>query len=315
MNVPTPFNDNARDDRFDRGLERLLAGDPTGIDEIDPELQDAAIEMVKLANEAGWIGSDPGMLQVGRQAWWRNGRQIVNALAAVAVIGLIGIMITMGVRLWDSGGSQFGSNHTEIGLPNLGPGVCTRDPRTTAEIADIVRKTEDAAWPSWSEGVRTELRPWSLQTTRDWNSCLQTGQFDRATGYESEYFIWIIGTELFPNGPGTLSDAEIAKQVIDYHARITPIPTTDGLDLMVWEAERFRMIGHDDGGPYMSGIDAWIARVDDNADWLEWPTVVTIEWDGSQFVIITTTQDGIPRGFLFRNDALPGDAPDATASP
>lgn len=309
MKVPTPMNDTARDDRFNRGLERLLHGDPTGIDEIDPDLQDTAIEMVKLANDAGWIGADPGDEVVRPRPWWRNGQRIINAVAAVLLVGMITVLATLGLRVWDSGDSQYGSDLTEIGLPQLGPGVCSRAPRTHAEIAAIVRKPEGDIQPFPNEGVKTEIRPWSLQITRDWNDCLISEQWSRALAYESEYFIWYIGWDLFPNGPGSLTDVEVANQVIDRHTTIAPIETVNGMDLTVYQIEHYR----DGYGPnqdprpdpgLLAGADAWIATVDENGDWIIWPTVVTIAWDGDEFVIVTTTQDGVPKSPYFRSDAL-----------
>ena len=60
MTSLTPFNGNAEDEMFDRGLERLLVGDMSGLDDIDPKLHDTVLEMVGLANTAGWIGVEPG---------------------------------------------------------------------------------------------------------------------------------------------------------------------------------------------------------------------------------------------------------------
>lgn len=313
MNAPTPMNDTARDDRFNRGLERLLHGDPSGIDEIDPELQDTAIEMVKLANDAGWIGSDPGEAVSRQIPWWRNSHQIINAVAAVMVVGLVVALVTFGVRVWNTDEGQYGSGPEEIGIVELGPGVCSRAPRTDAEIAEIVRKPEELVQPYQHEGVVVDIRSWTLQTTRDWNVCLASGQWDRALAYESEYFIWYIGWELFPNGPGSMSDSEIATRVIDRHAQITPIQTVDGTDLSIYATDGYRIDTSLDEFN-VQGIDAWIVPMDEHGDWLEWPTVVTIAWDGQQFVIVSATRDGMPESPYLRHDALPESTP-ATPSP
>lgn len=311
MNVPTPMNDNARDDRFNRGLERLLQGDPTGIDEIDPELQDTAIEMVKLANDARWIGSDPGETPTRpvSRGLTINTHRAINAVAAVLVVGLVAVLVTVGIRVWDVGEGQYGSGPDEIPVVELGPGVCSRAPRTDAEIAAIVRNSEEDIQPFQHEGVRTEINPWSLQTTRDWNDCLQSGQYDRALAYESEYFIWYIGWDLFPDGPGSLTDAEIANRVIDRHREIVPIETEDGTDLSVYATERFRIDTNLDEFN-VQGVDAWIVPLDAQGDWLEWPTVVTIEWDGQQFVIVTTSQDGNPHSPYYRHEVRPESTPE-----
>lgn len=314
MKIPTPMNDNARDDRFNRGLERLLHGDPTGIDKIDPELQDTAIEMVKLANDAGWIDTDPGeapMHPVSR-GLTINTHRVINAVAAVLVVGLVAVLVTVGIRVWDSGEGQFGSGPQEIGMAELGPGVCSRAPRTDAEIAVIVRKPATEVEPFQSDGVSNSNGiNEAIQLTRDWNTCLLNSDWSRAMAYESEFFIWILGQEEFPAGVAEFTDKEIAGRIYQRHALITPLQTVDGLNLAVYSADNFRYFERTDQ-PLILGVDAWLVPVDVNGDWIEWFTVMSVEWDGEQWVIVSATRDGVPNSEYFRDDTLPESTPGAT---
>lgn len=312
MNVPTPMNDNARDDRFNRGLERLLQGDPTGIDEIDPELQDTAIEMVKLANDASWIGSDPGeapMRPVSR-GLTINTHRAINAVAALLVVGLVAVLVTVGLRVWDVGEGQYGSGPDEIPVVELGPGVCSRAPRTDAEIAAIVRKSETEVEPFQSDGVSNSNGiNETIQLTRDWNTCLLNSDWSRAMAYESEFFIWILGQEEFPEGVNRLTDQEIAGRISQRHALIAPLETVDGMNLAVYSADRFRYV-ENSNPPLILGVDAWLVPVDVNGDWIEWFTVMSVEWDGEQWIIVSATRDGVPDTEYFRDDTLPESTPE-----
>lgn len=310
MNVPTPKNTTARDDAFDRGLERLLQGDAAGIEDIEPELQPIALEMVKLANEAGWIGTEPGEEPIRPRAWWKSSHQVINAVAAVAVMGLIAVMVTVGVRIWNQPEGQYGSQHTETFITEMGPGVCDRAPRTDAEIAAIVRTSEQDVLPFQSDGVVSNGLNESVQLTRDWNTCLLNNDWRRATAYESEYFIWRIGQDEFPMGVEALGDTEIAQGVIKRHALISPLATSDGLNLAIYSADLFRYI-EDTNPPLMLGVDAWLVPVDADGDWIEWFTAMSVEWDGSQWVIVSATRDGIPDSPFFRDDTLPESTPEA----
>lgn len=303
MKVPTPLNDNTRDDRFNRGLERLLVGDPTGIDEIEPDLQDIAIDMVQLANDAGWIGTEPGAQPVSFRQWWRNGRIIMNTIAAVMVIGLVSVLVTVGPRVWDRGGSQYGSGNSSESAVAWGPGVCSRAPRSDAEIAAIVRKSSQQVEPFTHGGVVDDPNFAAMQITRDWNTCLQTGQFDRAMAYESEYFIWLVGQEVFPAGIGSESDRDVAAAIAARHGEIQPLATTDGTNLTIYSGDRLRYESGDMAARFRGG-DTWLVPVDENGDWIEWPTVVSLEWDGEQWMIVSATRDGVPHGPYFRDDAL-----------
>lgn len=315
MNVPTPTNDNARDDRFNRGLERLLQGDPTGIDEIDPDLQEIAIEVVKLANDAGWVGSDPGDEVIRPRPWWRNSHTIINAVAAVMVVGLVAALVTFGLRIWNSPEGQYGSGPEEVGMVEPGPGVCSRAPRTDAEVAAIVRKSESDVEPFTSDGVSySNGIVEAVQLTRDWNACLLKDDWHRAMAYESDYFIWRLGQEEFPTGVVGFTDQEIAGRVADRHATITPLETVDGMNLAVYSADKFRYLGNAEP-PLLLGVDAWLVPVDVNGDWIEWFTVVSVEWDGEQWVIVSATRDGVPESPYFRNDTLPENTPDAAIEP
>lgn len=310
MDVPTPMNSKARDDRFNRGLERLLDGDPAGIDEIEPELQDVAIRMVQLANDAGWIDAEPGVGPTRSRHWWQSTHQLINAVAAVLAVGLIAVMVTVGVRLWDDSGGQFGSSPTAVPAVELGPGVCDRPPRTDAEIAAIVGKSEDEVAPFQSDGVTENGTTSAVQLTRDWNTCLLANDWHRAMAYESEYFIWYIGLELFPEGVTGLSDEEIASRIADRHALIAPLETVDGMNLAIYTADLFRYI---DGSnpPLIRGVDVWLVPVTFEGDWVEWPTVMSVEWDGEQWVIVSATRDGVPESPYFRDDSLPEATPES----
>lgn len=309
MNVPTPLNDHTRDDRFNRGLTRLLDGDPRGIDDIDPDLQDVAVQMVALANDAGWVGSEPGASRSVGLSRRKRLSTIINALAAVLLVGLIGSMVMLGMQVWGPGDGHYGAGNEDQSVAvDLGPGVCSRAPRTDAEIASIVRKTEAEVMPFQSNGVVADITGATMQLTRDWNACLQAGMWDRAMAYESDHLLWSFGQDVFPNGTSGMTDADIAARLRERHAEIKPIETPDGLNLVVYSAEtlRYRHEGVDaNEGPFVLGVDLWLVPVDANGDWVEWPTVVTSEWDGGQWVIVATTQEGIPESPFRRDDTLP----------
>lgn len=61
----------------------------------------------------------------------------------------------------------------------------------------------------------------------------------------------------------------------------------------------------------MPGVDAGLVPVDADGDWVEWFTVMSVEWDGEQWVIVSATRDGITDSEHFRTDALPGGTPNA----
>lgn len=307
MNVPTPMNDNARDDRFNRGLDRLLQGDPTGIDEIEPELQDVAIQMVQLANDAGWIGSEPGDEPVRPRQWWRNGKAIVNAIAAVLVIGLVASLISVGIQVWGPGNNQHGSAPTPESLVRDSPGVCRRAPRTDVEIAAIVQKSEADVEPFNAPGIVDAPAGAAQLLLRDWNTCIQQQNWRGAMAYESEFFIWLLGQEVFPDGTEGLTEAEIAEGVANRHSRIQPVLTSDGMNLAIYHSDTFRQ---DFGGEAVNlrGADVWLVPVDADGNWIEWPSVVTVEWDGTQWMMVSINRDGVPDSEYFRHDALPADA-------
>lgn len=308
MNVPTPMNDTARDDRFNRGLERLLNSDPAGIEEIESDLQDVTIHMVQLANDAGWIGADPGKETLRPRPWWRSGQHVLNAMAALLMVGLIGVIGYFGLQVWNTNEGQYGSEPTPSEMIELGPGVCSRPPRSDAEIASIVQKSEVDVLPFRHEGVYADITSSTLQLSRDWTACLQTRQWHQAMAYESEYFIWLFGQELFPRGTGPLTDAEIAEQIAERHAEIIVINTVDGQNVFIYSADNYRTNVVDDQYLFI-GADIWVVPKDNAGDWIQWFTVVTVEWDGEQWVIVTATRPGIPDSPFFREDTLPGATP------
>lgn len=313
MNVPTPMNDNARDDRFNRGLERLLDGDPTGIDEIDPDLQDVAIQMVHLANDAGWIGTEPGTEPIRPHAWWRNTRTVVNAMAAVLVIGLVAVMVTVGLRVWAPANDQYGAGPTPDDMFLNQPAECRRAPRTDAEIAGIVRKSAARVEPFRSDGTQDQNpSTGAIGVLRDWNTCLQQQNWHGAMAYESEFFIWLLGQEVFPDGVANLTDAEISAGVAERHAQIEPINTSNGTNLSIYHIDTFRQ-SFSSNGAFLRGADVWLVPLDSDGNWLEWPAVVSVEWNGEQWMMVTINRDGVPDSEYFRHDALPD--PVGTPSP
>ena len=311
MNIPTPLNDTTRDERFDRGLTQLLDGDPAGLDRIDPDLQDIAVHMVQLANDAGWIGTEPGDQSVATTPRWRDWHLVSNVLAAVAVIGIVAALAYAGIQyLPNQRNGQYGSQPPGTNVPLIsGPGVCVRPARTDAEIAAIVRKSEEAVQPYQADGVEDSPEFAVVQATRDWNSCLQQGLYDRATAYESEYFIWLVGKTVLPSNTGNLADRAIAREVIAFHEQIQPIATEDGLNLSLWQMDSVIVDNRDDRY-FIQGVTAWLPPIDERGDWLYWPTVVSIEWDGYQWVIISTSQNGVPEGQYKPDDN--NDVPPAT---
>lgn len=63
MTSPTPFDHSTRDTTFDEGLEKVLTGDISGLNDIDPELHETVLDVIGLAQTAGWIGQNqPGLL-------------------------------------------------------------------------------------------------------------------------------------------------------------------------------------------------------------------------------------------------------------
>lgn len=58
-------------------------------------------------------------------------------------------------------------------------------------------------------------------------------------------------------------------------------------------------------------MDVWIQTLDEGGDWPVWPTVMSVERDGEQWVIVSATRDGIPESPYFLNDTLPESTPDA----
>lgn len=311
MNVPTPMNTTARDDRFDRGLERLLDGDPAGIDEIEPELQDIAVHMVQLANEAGWVGSDPGAITSVPVPWWQRGQKIVNAVAAVLVIGMLATMVAFALQVWGITENQFGAGPTSEPAAEIGPGMCRRTARTDAEIAAIVRKSETEIAPFAGPGIEADAVSSALQLTRDWNACLQGQQWTRAMAYESEFFIWSVGQVQYPDGVGAATDAQIATRLADAHGFIAPIQTLDGTDLSVYASENYRVDTSRDRWE-MIGLDLWVVPMDEYNEWIQWPTVVTVEWDGVQWVVVSATSDGVPESPYRRDDTRQNPGPVAT---
>lgn len=268
-------------------------------------MQDIAVEMVCLAKDAGWIGTEPGAQPASTRQWWRNGRIIMNTIAAVMVIGLVSVLVTVGLRVWDMGERQYGSDNSSVSQVQLGPDVCSRTPRTDAEIAAIVRKSQQQVEPFVHKGVKEDPSMAVMQTTRDWNTCLQTGQFDRAMAYESEYFIWLLGQEVFPAGVGSESDRDVAAAIAARHGDIVPLATIDGTNLNIYFVDRMRLEPGNAEARFRGG-DTWLVPLDINGDWIEWPTVVSLEWDGEHWMIVSANRDGVPHGPYFRDDALAG---------
>lgn len=54
------LQESRTDDLFNDGLERLLAGDISGLDDIEPELRDTVLEITGLAHTAGWLTPSAG---------------------------------------------------------------------------------------------------------------------------------------------------------------------------------------------------------------------------------------------------------------
>lgn len=291
MNVPTPLNDNARDDRFDRGLEQLLQANPTGLDEIEPELREITVQMVRLANDAGWIGTDPGESEIRSTPRWRDLRLITNAIAAVALIGVVSALAWFGFQYLNDNESQYGSPGSTI---SLRPGACTRAPRTDAEIAAIVRKSEGEVAPFQSAGTSGDFYAETLQLSRDWNVCLQQQDWARATAYESEYFIWTLGQAFYPGYTGEVPDSQIAIDIRLFHIGLPPLDTPGDTQLTVYSIQNIRASSdsRNDSIVYL-GVNTWVVTIVEG-EWYQWPLVVATEWDGTQWVIVSTSHPAMP---------------------
>ncbi|MCO5218985.1 MAG: hypothetical protein M9909_09160 [Thermomicrobiales bacterium] len=312
MNVPTPLNDNARDDRFDRGLEQLLQANPTGLDEIEPELRDITVQMVRLANDAGWIGADPGEHEHRSTPRWRDLKLITNAIAAAALIGVVLTLAWFGVQYLNDNGGHYGSAPTMMpeGIPEAS---CDRIPRSDTEIAAIVRSSGTEVAPFQASRGENDFYNGSIRLARDWNLCLLEQNWARAVAYESDYFIWLLGQHLYPDGTAHLTNAEIARGIMDFHHQLTPMPMASDITIGVYTLQNIRALG-DGSDNVVIGLDAWIVPIRD-ADWVIWPIVFAVEWDGTQWMIVSTSQDSVPDSLFKPNDNASSATPEAATIP
>jgi|GEM_PF-6561769 len=306
MTSPTPFNDTTRDEMFDRGLEKLLGGDMTGLDDIDPDLRDTVLEMVGLANTAGWIGAEPGPpLQDTRPFLVRWG-PVFSKVAAVLLVVLLGATGYLGWLVIEQRSDSPDASPSSVGIQAaptamvdfpyisesqaaVGSGTCGREPRSDAEIARIAREPM-GPWRS-REGTQqshNEINANVTQVTRDWTACLVEGDFARAMAYESENFIRSMMNGFGVDDLDNLSDEEIAGIVIGQHRLLIPMARGKDIEIVIYRTN------YSSSGSGTTQIENWMVPVDPKGDWVEWPTVNTFVWEGDQWMIQLTDREGSP---------------------
>lgn len=303
MTSPIPFNDNAKDDAFDRGLEKVLAGDMTGLGEIDPDLHETVLEMADLANSAGWIGAEPGPpLRDPRPVWGRWERTL-SKVAAVLLVVLLGATAYLGWLVFEQrndapeespglaieAAPSAPSDFQYVSTPQaaIGSGTCGREPLTDAEIARIVREPF-GEWDSRDGAPQsfTEINANVTQVTRDWTACLVEGDYTRAMAYESENFIRAMMPGFGAEDLNNLSDAEIAGIVVGQHRLLEPMAHGRDVEIVIYRTN------YSTGGRGTTQIENWMVPVDPGGDWVEWPTVNTFVWEDGQWVIQLTDLEG-----------------------
>lgn len=301
-----PFNGNAEDEMFDRGLERLLAGDMSGLDDIDPKLHDTVLEMVGLANTAGWIGVEPGPpLRDTRPVWVRWGPAVAK-VAAILLVGLLGATGFLAWRVIDGNGDRQAepTSVAVLAAPTapgefsyvseeqaaVGGGVCGREPRSAAEVAGIVR-SPFAPRQGESVGAQqsfTEVNVNVTQVVRDWTACLVSGEYDRAMAYESENFLRAMADASGIEIDSETSDAKIATVVARQHRNLRPMAHGEDMEIVIY------VINWSSSGDGLTGIEVQFVPVNPAGEWVEWPSVVTFVYENDRWVIQLADREGSP---------------------
>lgn len=305
MTSPTPFNDTTRDEMFDRGLENVLGGDMTGLDDIDPDLYETVLEMVSLANTAGWIGAEPGPPLEDtrpRLVRWAPALSKIAAVLLVVLLGATGYLgwlvienrmnapgepTSVGIQAAPTAMADFSYVSTPQAM--IGSGTCGREPRSDAEIARIAREPL-GPWSSrdGTQQSHNEVNANVTQVTRDWTACLVEGDYARAMAYESENFIRSMMQGVGVTDLENLSDEEIVGIVIGQHRLLQPMARGKDIEIVIYR------INYSSSGSGTTRIENWMVPVDPKGDWVEWPTVNTFVWEGDQWVIQLTDREGSP---------------------
>lgn len=300
------FNGNAEDEMFDRGLERLLAGDMSGLDDIDPELHDTVLEMVGLANTAGWIGVEPGPPLRDTRSVWVHWGPVIAKVAAILLVGLLGATGFLTWRVMDGTGDRQAEppSVAVLAAPTalnefpyvseeqaaVAGGVCGREPRTAAEVATIVQEPY-ARWEGTEVGAQqshNEVNASVTQVVRDWNACLVDGEYDRAMAYESESFLRTMADASGIEIDSETSDAEIATAVANQHRNLRPMVHGEDVEIVIY------VINWSTSGDGLTGIEVQFVPVDPAGEWVESPSVVTFIYENDRWVIHLADLEGSP---------------------
>lgn len=306
MTSPIPFNDSAQEDMFDRGLDKLLAGNMSGLDDIEPDLHDTVLTMVGLANNAGWIGTEPGPPPKDTRPLWLRWEPVISKIAAIFLVGLIAAAGFLALRVIedrpdDTDEVPFASieavpteandfSYASQEQAALGSGVCGREPRTAEKITRIV----DEPYTSWNtpkdgdQQSHSELNANLVQVTRDWTTCLATGQYDRAMAYESENYLRAMAEASDSDIADDLTDEQIATIVANQHRELKPMAYGEDNQIVIYK------MNWSTSASGITSAEIWMVPVDPSGEWVEWPTVITFVYEDGRWVIQLTDREGSP---------------------
>lgn len=288
MTLPIPFNTSAEDDLFDDALSRVLSGDRSALDDVDPELRLVVANMTRLAQDAGWLGADPGVSPRNARRTVVSWRTVANVLAATLTIALVAGLLLLGSRmLLDESGTPTPTPQSMMAASprqSVSSGTCDRKPVSDDELLRYGR--EPATWSpapvNGDPGTDSELRATFLQVVEDWNACLVNGDVRRAMAYEDPLMLGHLNMEPTSWTPvATGSDAEILAQMESAQRTIPPIVTGDA-ELDLYSVE---FLGRLNDGT-ASDAHVLVVPVDDSGEWTAWFTSVTLRFDGQRWSVM-----------------------------
>lgn len=189
---------------LDDALERMVRGDTSGLDRLDPEMRATVRQMFQWADESGLRTRRPPSTPQSSRPIRLRVAPALSTIAAVLVIGLIGLAGYLTLSLYPTDDAAPTPSIPAFAASAFAPltaADCAREPRTEDEVLSILRAParSDPSAPPMADAIGAspeasvptaeEVRPQIDATLRGWVACHQFGDAYGAMAYESEDYI------------------------------------------------------------------------------------------------------------------------------